>query len=69
MRRRSRLTREQEALRLQGLRLLARVIVRAHLARVRAASLGVAEEDSGCDGVLLSAPGAESPDMEVGHGG
>ena len=69
MKRRSRLTREQEALRLQGLRLLARVIVRAHLARVRAASLGVAEEeDSGCDGVLISALGAESPDMEVGHG-
>ena len=35
MKRRTRLTKEQEALRLQGLRLLARMIVRAHLASLR----------------------------------
>lgn len=33
--RKRRLTREQEELRLQGLRLLARLIVRAHLASLR----------------------------------
>ena len=35
-----RLTREQEAMRLQGLRLLARMIVRAHLASLVAGDLG-----------------------------
>ena len=45
----SRLTKEQEAIRLRGLRILARMIVRAHLA-------GLIENDAAMDGSGPSAP-------------
>ena len=50
-----RLTREQEAMRLQGLRLLARMIVRAHLKSLIAGDAG----RNGSGPASLSAPGIE----------
>ena len=62
MRRPRRLTEEQEALRLAGLRILARLIVRAHLA-----SLLDEEERLRSGGGV---PGEDSlPRMEADHGG
>ena len=62
---RLRLTREQDELRLRGLRILARMIVRRHLASLREADAGLngsgSEDSLGCpgtpDGDLLSKEG------------
>ena len=69
MRRELRLTKEQDAMRLAGLRILARLIVRAHLASL------VEEGEEGRDGSALGdGPGGTLPadgglaGMEGDHG-
>ena len=58
-----RLTKEQEAIRLKGLRILARIIVRAHLA-------SLIESDAGGNGTVRPAVSkAETPGREDERGG
>ena len=58
-----RLTKEQEAIRLRGLRILARMIVRAHLR-------SLIEQDAGkTDPVRTSAPDRDRPTREDGRAG
>ncbi len=65
----TRLTRRQNEIRLRGLRILARIIVRAHLASLREAEAGRNGSGDGLAPEHRAAPDGDPSRKERGHAG